>query len=126
MTTVPKQCDVAVIGGGPAGSMAAALLSQKGYEVVLFEKKKQPRYNVGESLIPHFWKYCELGKVADKIEEEGFIQKAGGTVVWNGVIRQIAFKNFGYSRPALHVERDRFDHILLRSEERRVGKECRL
>ena len=113
MTTVPKHRDVVVIGGGPAGSMAAALLSQKGYEVVLFEKKKQPRYNVGESLIPHFWKYCELGKVADKIEEEGFIQKAGGTVVWNGTIRQIAFKNFGYSRPALHVERDRFDHILL-------------
>ena len=110
---IPNRCDVVVIGGGPAGSMAAILLGQKGYDVVLFDKCRHPRYNVGESLIPHFWKYCELAKVADRIESEGFIKKAGGTVVWDGVIRQMAFKDFGYTRPALHVERDRFDHILL-------------
>lgn len=110
---IPERCDVVVIGGGPAGSMAASFLSQKGYEVVLFDKKKHPRYNVGESLIPHFWKYCEMAKVADKIRAEGFVEKTGGTVIWDGVIRQVAFKNFGYSHPALHVERDRFDQILL-------------
>jgi len=110
---IPKQCDVVVIGGGPAGSMAATFLCQRGYEVVLLEKKKHPRYNVGESLIPHFWKYCDLAKVSPKIEAEGFIKKQGGTVVWDGVIRQLAFKDFGYTRAALHVERDRFDHILL-------------
>jgi len=110
---IPKHCDVVVIGGGPAGSTVGTLLSQKGYEVVLFDKAKHPRYTVGESLIPHFWKYCEYTKVADKIDAEGFIRKAGGTVVWGGVIRQMAFKDFGYTRPALHVERDRFDYILL-------------
>ncbi len=110
---IPKHCDVAVIGGGPAGSMAATFLCQRGYEVVLLEKKKHPRYNVGESLIPHFWKYCDLAGVSAKIEAEGFIEKQGGTVVWDGVIRQLAFKDFGYTRTALHVERDRFDQILL-------------
>lgn len=110
---IPKKCDVAIIGGGPAGSMAATFLRQKGYGVVLFEKQKHPRYMVGESLIPQFWRYCDIGKVADKILADGFIQKQGGTVVWGGVIRQAAFKDFGYTRPALHVERDRFDHILL-------------
>lgn len=110
---IPKKCDVAVIGGGPAGSIAAAILSQMGYEVVLFDKAKHPRYTVGESLIPHFWKYCEYVKVDGQIADDGFIAKAGGTVVWNGVIRQMQFKDFGYQRPALHVERDRFDHILL-------------
>lgn len=110
---IPKHCDVVIIGGGPAGSMAATFLRQKGYEVVLFEKQKHPRYMVGESLIPQFWKYCDLAKVTDKILAEGFVQKQGGTVVWNGVIRQTAFKDFGYTRPALHVERDRFDLILL-------------
>jgi flavin-dependent dehydrogenase len=110
---IPPKTDVVVIGGGPAGSTAATMLSQLGYEVVLFDKAKHPRYVVGESLIPHFWKYCEYTKVADKIDAEGFIQKAGGTVVWNGVIRQMQFKDFGYARPALHVERDRFDYILL-------------
>ncbi len=111
---IPKSCDVAVIGGGPAGSTAATLLAQAGYDVVLFDKAKHPRYSVGESLIPHFWKYCEQTKVDQKVEADGFIQKAGGTVVWNGVIRQMQFKNFGYQRPALHVERDRFDDILLK------------
>ena len=110
---VPKRCDVVVIGGGPAGSMAATLLSQKGYEVVLLEKSKHPRYIVGESLIPYFWKYCDIAKVTGKIEAEGFIKKSGGTQIWDGVIRQLTFKDFGYARGALHVERDRFDHILL-------------
>jgi flavin-dependent dehydrogenase len=110
---VPKKCDVAVIGGGPSGSTVATMLSQRGYEVVLFDKVKHPRYSVGESLIPHFWKYCEDMKVDGKIAAEDFIQKAGGTVVWNGVIRQLQFKDFGYKRPALHVERDRFDYLLL-------------
>lgn len=110
---IPKNCDVVIIGGGPAGSTAATMLSRLGYEVVLFEKAKHPRYTVGESIIPHFWKYCEQINVDKKIEDEGFIQKSGGTVVWNGIIRQMQFKSFGYKRPALHVERDRFDQILL-------------
>ncbi len=110
---IPKRCDVVVVGGGPAGSTAATALSQKGYDVVVFEKEKHPRFIVGESLVPHFWRYAELSGVADKIEAEGFIRKSGGTVVWNGKIRQAAFKDFGYERTGLHVERDRFDHILL-------------
>jgi flavin-dependent dehydrogenase len=110
---IPIQCDVVVIGGGPAGSLAGTFLSQKGYAVVLLERKKHPRYQVGESFIPQFWKFCDLANVSDKIEADGFIKKVGGTVVWNGVIRQVSFKDLGYTRPALHIERDRFDHILL-------------
>ena len=116
---IPQKCDVVVIGGGPGGSTAATILSQIGYEVVLFDKAKHPRYVVGESIIPHFWKYCEHLEVDKKIEAEGFIEKSGGTVIWNGVIRQMAFKDFGYQRPALHVERDRFDYILLENARER-------
>lgn len=110
---IPRECDVVVIGGGPSGSTAATLLRQKGYDVVLLEKHRHPRYVVGESLIPHFWKYADILGVTKKMEEEAFIKKAGGTHAWHGVIRQLAFADFGYTRPALHVERDRFDQILL-------------
>ncbi|CAD5985116.1 MULTISPECIES: NAD(P)/FAD-dependent oxidoreductase [Planktothrix] len=110
---IPQRCDVVIIGGGPAGSMAATFLSQKGYDVVLLERCKYPRHHIGENIIPQFWKYTDLAQVSDKIAAEGFIQKAGGTSFWNGLIRQIDFKDFGYSRQALHVERDRFDLILL-------------
>jgi glycine/D-amino acid oxidase-like deaminating enzyme len=85
---IPKRCDVVVIGGGPGGSTAATLLSQKGYDVV-------------------------LQGADERVEADGFVQKAGGTVAWNGVIRQFRFRDFGYTRPSLHVERDLFDKILL-------------
>jgi len=110
---IPAYCDVAVIGGGPAGSLAATYLSQAGYSVALFDKERHPRPQVGESLIPDFWKYCDEAKVTEKILADGFVRKAGGTVDWHGTTRQLAFKDYGYTRPAMHVERDRFDHILL-------------
>jgi flavin-dependent dehydrogenase len=68
---------------------------------------------VGESLIPDFWKYLDRIGITATIEAENFVQKAGGVVRWNGESKSITFKGFGYSRPALHVERDRFDYLLL-------------
>jgi flavin-dependent dehydrogenase len=110
---LPTRCDVVVIGGGPSGSTAASSLSAKGYDVVLLEKQAHPRYAVGEALIPQFWRYADAIGASPAIASEGFIQKTGGTVAWNGVIRQMSFGAFGYTKPALHVERDRFDQLLL-------------
>jgi flavin-dependent dehydrogenase len=45
-------CDVFVIGGGPAGSTAAALLAERGWDVVVAEKDRHPRFHIGESLLP--------------------------------------------------------------------------
>lgn len=110
--TIPSKCDVVVIGGGPAGSSAAALLSKKGYEVLIIEKSQHPREHVGESLIPHFWRYADELGVSERIQAEGFLEKTGGTVAWNGRIQQVSFSDFSYNRKALHVERAVFDQIL--------------
>ncbi len=110
---IPTKCDVVVVGGGPSGSLTGTYLSQKGHDVVVFDKQRHPRYIVGESLIPDFWKFTDRAGVSDKIIEEGFIVKSGGVINWKGEIKGHTFKDFGYSRPAMHVERDRFDHILL-------------
>ncbi|MCF6203829.1 MAG: FAD-dependent oxidoreductase [Methylococcaceae bacterium] len=110
---IPKNCDVLVIGGGPAGSSAATHLAQAGIDVVLLERSTFPRNQVGESLIPHIWKFTDMTGVTEKIEQEGFLAKAGGITVWDDKIHQIMFSDFGYKRPGLHVERDIFDNILL-------------
>ncbi len=118
MKTIPRRCDVAIIGGGPAGSSAAALLARYGFDVVALERARHPRPMVGESLIPHFWKYTDLTGASAVIEAEGFIAKAGGITVWDEEIRRIRFADFGFDRPALHVERDVFDHLLVQHARR--------
>jgi len=113
--TIPETCDVVVIGGGPGGSLAATYLAQSGYHVVLLEKQKHPRYAVGESLIPDFWKYCDEAGVSEQIMAENFIVKAGGIVEWDGASKLLSFEEWEDKRSALHVERDRFDEILFKN-----------
>jgi len=118
MGKIPVTADVVVIGGGPAGSTAASLLARDGYDVVLLDKVRHPRIVVGESVLPHVWKYLDAMGAAEDIERVGFIEKSGGTAVWRGVIRQTKLKDFGFKRPSLHVERDEFDETLLRVAQR--------
>ncbi len=66
---------VVVIGGGPAGSTAAALLSQHGHQVTLFERERFPRFHIGESLIPEtFWVLKRLGMI-EKLRGSHFVKK---------------------------------------------------
>lgn len=107
-----------VVGGGPCGSTAAAHLAKAGHEVVVLESKSHPRNVVGESLIPDFWKYTDETGASAQIIEEGFIEKAGALVSWKGSHRAHSFGDFGYRKPAMHVERDVFDEILFRNSGR--------
>ena len=67
--------DAIVLGGGPAGSAAAAVLAQRGRRVVLCEKATGPRYRVGESLIPYC--YFPLRRIGalEAVAAAGFTQK---------------------------------------------------
>jgi flavin-dependent dehydrogenase len=113
MRDLPDRVDVLVVGGGPAGSTAACQLARRGYDVVLIDKQHHPRETVGESVLPSSWKYFDLLGATQAIEQCGFVRKAGGVVAWGDQITQIAFSDFEYDRPGLHVERDEMDYVLL-------------
>ena len=67
--------DAVILGGGPAGSTAAAVLAEKGRRVVVVEREKLPRYKVGESLIPYCYFPLERIGMIDKLRESSFIKK---------------------------------------------------
>jgi flavin-dependent dehydrogenase len=73
--TISDTCDVAVIGGGPAGSTVSTLMAQKGLSVQLFERERFPRFHIGESRIPEtYWVLERLGMLP-KLKASHFVQK---------------------------------------------------
>ena len=44
--------DIAIIGCGPGGAVAGALLAARGYSVSIFDRDHHPRHHIGESLLP--------------------------------------------------------------------------
>ncbi len=75
MVSTTPEYDCIVIGGGPAGSTAAAVLAEKGRRVLILEKEKFPRYKVGESLLPYCYFTLERLGVARKIARSDFVRK---------------------------------------------------
>ena len=73
--TTKTNYDVIVIGGGPSGSTAGALLAAKGRDVLILEKEKFPRYHIGESLMPYCYFTFERLGVLEKMKQHKFVEK---------------------------------------------------
>ncbi|MYD71564.1 MAG: NAD(P)/FAD-dependent oxidoreductase [Acidobacteria bacterium] len=110
--------DVAIIGGGPAGSSAARLLSAWGHSVLLLAKSEAGTPSLAESLPPSCRKVFEAIGVREAVERAGFVTTGGNTVCWGAGPPRVA--SFGGGRVGYQVLRRDFDRLLL-DEARRAG-----
>jgi flavin-dependent dehydrogenase len=113
---VPCRFDVAVIGGGPGGATAAALIARAGLQVACFERERFPRFHVGESLLPANLPLFERLGVLETLEAQGFIRKYGAAFI-DDIEDRRRTVNFrrepGLADHAFNVPRADFDRILL-------------
>ncbi|HVZ99884.1 MAG TPA: NAD(P)/FAD-dependent oxidoreductase [Caulobacterales bacterium] len=115
--------DVLIIGAGPAGSVAGAMLANAGYKVEIVERAHFPRFSIGESLLPQSMEFLERAGLAEAVKAHGFQYKDGAAFYMNGVYTDIFFPDKSASGPSTiyQVMRSEFDDILARGA---VEKGC--
>lgn len=121
--------DLLIIGGGPAGSCAAAFARQKNLRTLVVEKAAFPRFRIGESLLPMGNAVLRETGVWPKVEAAGFMPKFGAEFhTSNGLLsKKVDFSTSlipGLDR-SYQVERARFDAVLL-DHARELGAEVRM
>jgi flavin-dependent dehydrogenase len=109
-------CDALVIGGGPAGATAAALLAQAGWSVVVIERKAFPRRKVcGEYLSATNWPlFTELG-IDDAIDQQAGpeVRRVGLFVADRKLSAELPLPEEGVARWGRALSRERLDTLLL-------------
>jgi flavin-dependent dehydrogenase len=84
---------VLVIGAGPAGSIAAALINQAGYKVRVVEREKFPRFVIGESLLPRCMEVLDQANLLEAVTQEKFQKKFGAKFLRNGEVADYNFSD---------------------------------
>ncbi len=111
-----RSYDCVVIGAGPGGGAAAALVAEQGFSTLLLERDKMPRFHVGESLMPEtYWIFERLG-ILHELDKIGFTRKNGVQFVNSSGKETAPFifreKDDRDCSETWHVQRDKFDQLL--------------
>lgn len=118
--------DAIIIGAGPAGSVAAAILSKAGRTVLVLEREIFPRFSIGESLLPQCMEYIEEAGMLAAVTAAGFQRKNGAVFQRGGTYSGFEFSeqfSTGWSE-TFEVPRGTFDKLLA-DEAEQAGADVR-
>lgn len=112
--------DVLVIGAGPSGAMASALLAQRGYKVLVVERTQFPRFSIGESMLAYTAQMLLEAGMLDAVMAAGFQHKNGASFQWGDRYEEFNFSDkvspgLGFT---FQVQRARFDELLAKEAAR--------
>ena len=129
MSKTGNTFDAIIIGGGPAGASAAAILAEYGHRVLVLERETFPRYHVGESMIPFTFQPMQRLGLVDVMKKSAFQKKYSVQFVApNGKASQPFYFFNRYDRETVaqtwQVLRSEFD-VLLLDHARKRGAEVR-
>lgn len=126
MLNMSSNGKVVIIGAGPSGSVAGALLKRQGHQVIIIEREIFPRFSIGESLLPQCMEFIEEAGMLDAVKAAGFQLKNGAAFAHRNRYSEFCFADRftpGYEY-TYQVQRAHFDSILA-SEAQRQGVEIR-
>lgn len=116
MKTIDESYDVVVIGGGPAGSIAAAKLVRAGFKTAVLERTDFPRFVIGESLLPECNRLIEEADMLEAVQAAGFQVKPGAAFEQDDGAFEVFHFNHNLGQKwgtTFQVKREMFDKILL-------------
>jgi flavin-dependent dehydrogenase len=109
-----ERFDVVVVGAGPSGALASALLNKKGYRVLVLERAHFPRFSIGESLLPQSMAFLEEAGFLEAVQAQGFQFKNGAAFGYHDQYETFDFTDklsVGWGT-TFQVQRDQFDKVL--------------
>src|SRR2546427_1784742 len=113
LATIPPRADIVVAGGGPGGATISRLLAGFGFHVVVLEKHRFPRHQIGESLTPSILPILDFLGLRARVEAVGFLRMVGHTVCWGSPQPRTSYYSADHSRCGFQAWREDFDSLVL-------------
>ncbi len=119
-----RECDVLIIGAGPAGAVAASILQRENFRVLVVEKQTFPRFVIGESMLPISMNLLADAGLLDAVQQQQFMRKNGAVFLRGDEICNFDFSsqftdgwNYTYQVPRADFDKTLADTVAARGVE---------